>query len=125
MLALLANLPCDVVVVGIRWRPFGFLLNMNYAIPSIMLGIALLFASAEFPKSIGSALLTNSVTLLIVGGRLTYLCFPFFAVQSGCARFLRCRRSVSGPRPLRHSALLVLDLPSCAVSSPAAASWSS
>ncbi|MFW5846207.1 MAG: ABC transporter permease, partial [Planctomycetota bacterium] len=67
------------------WRRVSVLLNLNYAVPGIMLGIALLFASAEMPGWLNTALLSNSVGLLVTGGCLAYLCFPFFSLQAGQA----------------------------------------
>jgi len=94
------------------WRKAGVVINLNYALPGIMLGISLLFASAVLPEWLSASLLSNSVGLLVIGGCLAFLCFPFFAIQAGLAAVPRdvddlCRVLALGP----GARLLRIDLP--------------
>ena len=72
------------LVPGMRgWRGMAVLINLNYALPSVMLGIAVLFLSNGLPDAVVNVLLSESITLLVIAGCLAYLCFPFFSIQSG------------------------------------------
>lgn len=65
---------------GLRiWNGLVWLLNLNYALPGVILGIAVLFLSKDLPDS----WLSDTVVLLVMAAVCTYFCFPFFAVQSG------------------------------------------
>lgn len=61
------------------WHALSLAFNLNYAVPTVMLGVALLFLSADLPPS----LLSNTRILLIAGAVLTYLCFAHLSVHSG------------------------------------------
>jgi iron(III) transport system permease protein len=65
------------------WRFVAILMNLNYALPSVMLAIAVLFLSTGLPQGLVDVLLSESVSLLVLAGCLAYMCFPFFSIQSG------------------------------------------
>lgn len=64
------------------WHACALAFNLNYAVPTVMLGVALLFLSSDLPAGI----LSDSVVVLVVGACLTFLCFPFLALYSGFAK---------------------------------------
>lgn len=66
-----------------RWRPAGWLINLNYAIPTVMLAVAVLFLSAGIPAGVADDLLGESTRLLVLAGVLGLICFPFFSIQAG------------------------------------------
>lgn len=94
------------------WGKAATLVNLNYAIPGIMLGIALLFTSSALPDGLASGLLSNSVGLLVIGGCLACLCFPFFALRAGLATIPRELDDLCATVGLRGTRrLLRIDLP--------------
>lgn len=81
LLALAANLIIRIIPrkAANFWHAATFLFNLNFAMPTIMLAIALLFMSRGLPETI----LSDTVTLMIIGGCLTFLCFPYLSIRSG------------------------------------------
>lgn len=65
------------------WKWLAILINMNYALPSVMLAIAVLFLSTDLPKFIKGSILSETIGLLVLAGCLRYLCFPYFSLNSG------------------------------------------
>lgn len=65
------------------WTRLRLLPNLNYAMPGIMLAIALLFLAGSLPEAAARTLLSNTPALLVIAGCLGYICFPFFAIQAG------------------------------------------
>jgi iron(III) transport system permease protein len=65
------------------WSGLAVLINLNYALPSVMLAIALLFLSAGLPDAVVDILLSDSISLLVLAGCLGYLAFPYFTIRSG------------------------------------------
>lgn len=60
------------------WHHIAWIANLNFAIPSVMLAISMLFISNILPQQIVAQLLSESSALLIIAGLLTYTCFPLF-----------------------------------------------
>ncbi|MEM7391715.1 MAG: hypothetical protein AAF492_05135 [Verrucomicrobiota bacterium] len=65
------------------WRGITIWINLNYALPSVMLAIAVLFLSTGLPEGMTDLLLSESIGLLVLAGCLGYLCFPWFSMRSG------------------------------------------
>jgi len=61
------------------WKGLVWLFNLNYALPGVILAIAVLFLSQGAPDS----WLSDTVVLLVLACVCTFFCFPFFTIQSG------------------------------------------
>ncbi|GEM_PF-3079561 len=61
------------------WKGLVWLMNLNYALPGVILAIAVLFLSAHAPES----WLSDTVVLLVLACVCSFFCFPFFSIQSG------------------------------------------
>lgn len=72
-----------------RWKLATTLINLNYAIPSAMLAIALLFMGSALQWAPLQELLSYSIILVIFGAFLQYLCFPYFTLLSGYSSISR------------------------------------
>lgn len=95
------------------WRRLGWLANLNYAIPSSMIAIALLFGVALLPRPMVGWVLSDTAASLVFGGVLSYICFPFATVASGLATIPRSIDEVcvvSGVRGLRRFTAVELPL---------------
>jgi iron(III) transport system permease protein len=94
------------------WRRLGWLFNLNYAIPSSMIAIALLFGVAQLPGPMVGWLLSDTAATLVFGCVLSYICFPFATIAAGLATVPRSVDEVcvvSGVRGLRR--LTSVELP--------------
>lgn len=82
-IALLANLAFRLRRQPPAWNATTILINLYYALPGVMLGIAILFLAEGLPDALTGILLSESVVLLVFAGVLAYLCFPFFSIKAG------------------------------------------
>ncbi|MBN2535474.1 MAG: iron ABC transporter permease [Spirochaetales bacterium] len=73
-------------------RPHSFIhavcwiICAQYAVPGIVIGIALLFLTSAFYTFPGTRWLVSSIFLIVFACIIRYLCFSFFSIESGMKR---------------------------------------
>lgn len=123
LLALLVTVCCLVVALLFTWlkryarpHPFltaaGWIINLQYAVPGIVMGIALLVITGSFYDQPAIHWLLNTFGIIVIGCVMRYLCFAYFSLESGLKQIpFRFDEALAATKKGRGYTLLHLHLP--------------